>query len=301
MAAVEEGLAMPNPKATWTTTIERQHWLLTDMNFFLYHTICTFHLIVPFIYWGFLAYSGEAKMMAVDVSVVSLWLNYSFHGGDLIIVLLEIAINTMPFIPSHFVVVFFVCLLYLAETHVVYYVDGFWIYPFLDTTGGPIWVLLYFGVGCAILVAFTFMYYLHRIRNACHAKYHRRSIVDSSMLQQQQVQQPSQQIFLPPSHPLESTDTDISRPGHDSAFTIRQFTRLIQTKVQNRKRSCSNSSQESTASTLVGSDDPILSKTKGIPCINGSSPVHSDETLEVVDALENDTRVLDQENDSTQA
>ncbi|KAF9181475.1 hypothetical protein BGZ51_005412 [Haplosporangium sp. Z 767] len=269
------------------------------MNFFLYHTICTFHLIVPFIYWGFLAYSGEAKMMAVDVSAVSLWLNYSFHGGDLIVVLFEIAINTMTFIPSHFLIVFFVCLLYLAETHVVYYVDGFWIYPFLDTTNGPIWVLLYFGVGCAILVAFTFMYYLHRIRNACRAKCRRRSTVDSSMLEQQQDQQPSQPLSSPP---LETTDTDISRPGQDNAFTIRQFTRLLQTKVQNRKRSCSNTSQESTASTLVGSDDSIQSKTKeDVARINGLSPVHSDEILEIVDEPEKDTLVLDQEKDSTQA
>lgn len=148
-----------------TTTIERQHWFLTDMIFFLYHTICTFHVIVPIMFWGYSVYAGDARMMAVDLQPEALWRNYSFHGGDLAVMLLEVLVNAMPFIPSHLVVVMVICLLYLGEAHVVHYVDGFWIYPFLDTSVGPIWMVLYLGVGVAIMCAFAFMYYLHRVRN----------------------------------------------------------------------------------------------------------------------------------------
>ncbi|KAG0353429.1 hypothetical protein BG005_007275 [Podila minutissima] len=148
-----------------TTTIERQHWIFTDMIFFLYHTICTFHVIVPIMFWGYSAYSGDAKMMAIDLQPEPLWRNYSFHGGDLVLMVLEILVNAMPFIPAHFSIVFVTCLLYLGEVQLVHYVDGIWIYPFLDTSVGPIWVLLYFGVGVAIACAFVFMYYLHRSRN----------------------------------------------------------------------------------------------------------------------------------------
>ncbi|KAF9905057.1 hypothetical protein EC991_002066 [Linnemannia zychae] len=151
--------------ATRPTTIERQHWFLTDMIFFLYHTVCTFHVIVPILYWGYLSVSGEAHMMAVDISTEPKWRNYSFHGGDLILVLIEFSINAMPFIPSHIIIVFFICLLYLGEAMLVHRVDGFWIYPFLDTSVGPIWVAMYLGVGFAIACAFVVMYFMHRARN----------------------------------------------------------------------------------------------------------------------------------------
>ncbi|KAF9129032.1 hypothetical protein BGW39_004509, partial [Mortierella sp. 14UC] len=151
--------------ATRSTTIERQHWFLTDMIFFLYHTVCTLHVIVPLLFWGYLSVSGEAHMMAVDIAVEPKWRNYSFHGGDLILVLIEFSINAMPFIPSHILVVFLVCLLYLGEAMLVHRVDGFWIYPFLDTSVGPIWVAMYLGVGLVIACAFVVMYFLHRVRN----------------------------------------------------------------------------------------------------------------------------------------
>lgn len=122
-------------------------------------------VIVPILFWGYLGFEGDIKETAVDLSPDALWRNYSFHGGDLIVLMIEVLINTMPFIPSHVVIVFVICLLYLAEAHLVYAVDGFWIYPFLDTTGGPIWMALYIGVGLAILCAFVAMYYLHRIKD----------------------------------------------------------------------------------------------------------------------------------------
>lgn len=122
-------------------------------------------IIVPIMFWSYSVYAGDARMMAVDLQPDALWRNYSFHGGDLAVMLLEVLVNTMPFIPSHLVVVMVICLLYLGEAHVVHYVDEFWIYPFLDTSVGPIWMVLYLGVGVAIMCAFTFMYYLHRVRN----------------------------------------------------------------------------------------------------------------------------------------
>lgn len=103
--------------------------------------------------------------MAVEKEIEALWRNYSFHGGDLVVMLIEISMNSMPFIPSHVLIVYFVCLLYLAEAHLVHFLSGEWIYPFLNTNVGPIWVVMYFGVGVAIGCAFGGMYFLHRGRN----------------------------------------------------------------------------------------------------------------------------------------
>ncbi|KAG0205480.1 hypothetical protein BGX28_002963 [Mortierella sp. GBA30] len=255
-AQIEEGMDAQGMTQSMrrTTTIERQHWLLTDMNFFLYHTICTFHIIVPLLYWGYLSYEGDARSMAIEMSSESLWRNYSFHGGDLIVVLIEIAINTMPFILTHFLIVFSVCLLYLAEAHLVYRVDGFWIYPFLDTTGSLLWMALYVGVALAIALAFVVMYYVHRIR----IRYRTRN--SSSTAPVNEMNQDAN--VATSTKPTTYATMDENGPQPEMArYTLRQITRILETdnsQHQNRKRSCSNGSDVSTASTLVGSDDMMI-------------------------------------------
>ncbi|KAF9949883.1 hypothetical protein BGZ72_008354 [Mortierella alpina] len=248
---------------TRTTTIERQHWLLTDMNFFLYHTICTFHIIVPLMYWGYLSYEGEAKVMAVEISSESLWRNYSFHGGDLIVVMIEIVINTMPFIPTHLAIVFAICLLYLGEAHLVHHVDGFWIYPFLDTSGSMLWMALYIGVAIAITLAFVVMYYVHLIRNRYRSRGQMPTITKEKELQQEVAT--TKEVIGPDAvaYPAEALQDP---PRYSSSFTVRQITRILQgdSLNQNRKRSCSNGSDVSTASTLVASDEAVVCKAKDV-------------------------------------
>ncbi|KAF9984179.1 hypothetical protein BGZ75_004256 [Mortierella antarctica] len=262
-AAGAEG--MTTLSMTRTTTIERQHWLLTDMNFFLYHTICTFHIIVPLMYWGYLSYEGDARVMAVEISSESLWRNYSFHGGDLIVVLIEIAINTMPFIPSHLTIVFTICLLYLAEAHLVHHVDGFWIYPFLDTSGSLLWIALYLGVAIAITLAFVVMYYVHLIRNRYRTKGQMPAITTKKD-QQQDIVTTKEMIDSVPVAESAQQQQQQDPPRYSSSFTVRQITRILQgdSLNQNRKRSCSNGSEVSTASTLVGSDEAMVCKTKEV-------------------------------------
>ncbi|KAG0232508.1 hypothetical protein BGW42_008128 [Actinomortierella wolfii] len=210
-----------------TTTIERQHWLLTDLHFFLYHTICTFHVIVPVLYWGYNSISGEAKMMAVDLNKQSLWRNYSFHGLDLVLVLIEVAINSMPFVPSHLIPVILVALLYLAEAHIVHAVDGFWIYPFLDTSN-KLWALLYLGVGFVIVAAFFAMYYLHRFKDWY---IHRHD--QQQQEQQQQQQQPIQGDTRLRKHSIDESE------GHQcccSDITLNDSRKQHQEEVEEEKQ-----------------------------------------------------------------
>ncbi|KAG0057698.1 hypothetical protein BGZ83_005637 [Gryganskiella cystojenkinii] len=238
-----------------STTVERQHWLLTDMNFFLYHTICTFHVIVPILFWGYLGLEGDAKETAVGMKPDGLWRNYSFHGGDLIVLMIEVIINTMSFVPSHVAIVFVICLLYLAEAHVVYAVDGFWIYPFLDTTGGPIWVALYLGVGFVILCAFIAMYYLHRIRNWIRVR-GKVPVVESTATTVE-VLKGKQGVDTRQEEHIESTfsstiDQVVSPAPSYTTETIESV--QYQKKVDQRsRRSNSHGSHDSSTSTLVNS------------------------------------------------
>lgn len=272
--------------------------------------------------------------MAIEMSVDSLWRNYSFHGGDLILVLLEISINSMPFIPSHIVIVFSICLLYLAEAHLVHYVDGFWIYPFLDTSVGPVWVAMYFGVGVVIAVAFGAMYFLHRGRNWWFARRAAAKIrlASSSTLEvdgeatvpemivvtssiptvrpgthlqstfSSTTQLPSGTVFIsttttstpanynlssssssshthnnpimthtntstalfpttaPPTTILTSSSTPVFEPTTPQQPPL--AINPTQILIQNRRRSYSNCSNDSTTSTLVGSDEGMMNKEK---------------------------------------
>ncbi|KAG0003334.1 hypothetical protein BGZ80_005813 [Entomortierella chlamydospora] len=251
------------------TSIERQHWLLTDMIFFLYHTVCTFHVIVPLIYWGYEAYSGDARGMALSIPPNALWRNYSLHGGDLILVLIEFSINAMPFIPSHILIVYLVCLLYLGEAFIVHHVDGFWLYPFLDTSVGPIWIGYYIGVGFIIMCAFFLMYFIHRLRD-------RRPMKRQQQQQQQQQQEEQRQGEILASEQIQNQDQDdqgysvydmtgsSNDPYHkqeemNNVYCFAKDDGDISKDSQNRTRSCSVSSTNTTA-TLVGTEEGTRSK-----------------------------------------
>ncbi|KAF9158643.1 hypothetical protein DFQ26_007390, partial [Actinomortierella ambigua] len=185
--ALESGLATPSADSLEgrcgetletnvqnTTTLERQHWLLTDLHFFLYHTICTFQ-------------------------------------------------------------------------------DGIWMYPFLDTSN-RLWALFYFGVGCAIVVAFFAMYYLHRLKYYFTDRHHTeqqhpivtlpKKAQNSHMadLQQQQQQQQQQQTATSCSEHQQEGEVKSTCLEDDN------------TAEPNRKRSDSNTSVASSAMTLVGGD-----------------------------------------------
>ncbi|KAF9966004.1 hypothetical protein BGZ70_003548 [Mortierella alpina] len=240
-------------------------------------------IIVPLMYWGYLSYEGDAKVMAVEISTESLWRNYSFHGGDLIVIMIEIALNTMPFIPTHLTIVFTVCLLYLGEAHLVHHVDGFWIYPFLDTSGSLLWMALYIGVAIAITLAFVVMYYVHLIRNRYRTRGQMPAAMSMVKGQQQNVVATKEVNDADPSaHPAEAECIQQQQqqplqdpPRYSSSFTVRQITRILQgdSLNQNRKRSCSNGSDVSTASTLVASDEAVVCKAKEV------DPPLSDRTL----------------------
>lgn len=278
--------------------------------------------------------------MAVEMSVESLWRNYSFHGGDLVLVLLEISVNSMPFIPSHILIVFFICLLYLAEAHLVHYVDGFWIYPFLDTSVGPVWVAMYFGVGVVIAVAFGVMYFLHRGRNWWFARRAAAKVLGSSSSSSTSstVNVDGEAVAVVPEMVVVTSSIPTVRPGTHLHSTFSSTTQLpsgtvfissstastqanydhnthnnpvmthtntstalfpttappttiltsgatefeptskplalpTQILIQSRRRSYSNCSNDSTTSTLVGSDEGMnkeKEKEKDFEAANGS-------------------------------
>ncbi|KAF8937241.1 hypothetical protein BGZ58_003063 [Dissophora ornata] len=182
----------------------------------------------------------------------------------------------MPFIPSHAVIVFVVCLLFLAEAHIVYHVDGFWIYPFLDTTSGPIWMAMYVGVGFAILCAFFLMYFLHRGRNWIRTKRAHRHFGSSQQHQQQingtrvgageeRRESAINSLATSSADDMESYEAkEANEPGSYSYYinggAMAVDHQMLDIQTQNRKRSCSNCSEDSTTSTLVGADEGIRAK-----------------------------------------
>ncbi|KAF9899130.1 hypothetical protein BX616_003262, partial [Lobosporangium transversale] len=207
-------------------------------------------VVVPLLYWAYLAYAGDARLMAIGVSPDSLWRNYSFHGGDLIIVMIEFFFNAMPIIPSHIIIVLFICLLYLAEAHVVYSVNGFWLYPFLDTSIGPIWVALYLGVGVVIVCAFFFMFSLHKFKYWLLPQPHQKQ--QQQQQQQQQEQEQQQGTMLEDNNNQSVTiQMNLDNPYNEKHPSIQR----IQNQNQNRKRSDSDSSNISSTSTLIGLEE----------------------------------------------
>ncbi|KAF9970085.1 hypothetical protein BGZ73_007319 [Actinomortierella ambigua] len=191
-------------------------------------------------------------MMAVDLPKPSLWRNYSFHGLDLVLVVIEVAINAMPFVPSHLVIVIFVAILYLAEAFVVHAVDGIWMYPFLDTSN-RLWALFYAGVGCVIIAAFAAMYYIHRLKDwlmhCRHSSQHVLTLTNKSELASQKTD--LDECGLGGSE--FTLDIDGNSKAQQQAVTKQAMEEEM--VEPNRKRSDSNTSVASSAMTLVGDCD----------------------------------------------
>ncbi|KAF8976657.1 hypothetical protein BGZ46_008094 [Entomortierella lignicola] len=214
-----------------------------------------------------MAFEGDAKNMAFDIPRNALWRNYSLHGGDLVLILIEFSINTMPFIPSYILIVYVISLLYLSEAFLVHRVDGVWMYPFLDTSAGPIWMGYYVGVGFVITCAFVLMYFLHRLRDQglIKKREQQQRQKEQGRQQNQQLQQSQHQNDLGRSVYVmndSSINTSSDQEGmNEIVYFNNNGERFAQhldnhdDSPKNRDRSWSVGSNVSTAPTLVGVDE----------------------------------------------
>lgn len=76
----------------------------------LYTLTCTYHMLVPIVYWGLLSGSWSWYQS----SVFDRWLNLSVHGFDAVVILFEFLFcNSIVYYWGHVVIMIVVIMLYL--------------------------------------------------------------------------------------------------------------------------------------------------------------------------------------------
>ncbi|KAI9226906.1 MAG: hypothetical protein DHS80DRAFT_32298 [Piptocephalis tieghemiana] len=124
----------------------------------LYMIVVAAHCFVPVVYWLFLYDPNHQP------SPASLWTNISQHGGDTLLLLLEISSSRILFRFRDLLPATLSVLIYIPWMWMSYVWKHFWIYPpfALGPGSGP-WIA-YFGAFLSILILQVVMVGLHRVR-----------------------------------------------------------------------------------------------------------------------------------------
>ncbi|CAO3608773.1 unnamed protein product [Cunninghamella blakesleeana] len=125
---------------------------------YLYHTVITFNIVTPVVYWAFL--SGGTKMTSLQT-----WLNVSVHGVSFFMMLIDVILNRMQIYVNMVLLLIINVVLYMCLSFVVYSSTGIWVYPFLNWSLGATAALMYIVVGAVFVIAYFIIMAIHDLRD----------------------------------------------------------------------------------------------------------------------------------------
>ncbi|KAI9305935.1 hypothetical protein BJ944DRAFT_264360 [Cunninghamella echinulata] len=133
----------------------------TTLNYlfiYLYHTIITFNIVTPVVYWSFL--NGTEVL-----SPLQTFFNVSVHGVSFFMMLIDVILNRIQIYTNMVLLLIINVAIYMCLSFVVYSVDDIWVYPFLDWSGGLKAALMYIVVGTIFIIAFFIILAIHDLRD----------------------------------------------------------------------------------------------------------------------------------------
>ncbi|KAI8987126.1 hypothetical protein BDB01DRAFT_834203 [Pilobolus umbonatus] len=141
-----------------------QYAILNYLYVYLYHTVITFNVVTPVVYWALLANtSGDEYDM---------WMNVSVHGVSLGLILIDIVFNRMQVYNRMVILVLITVIAYMLMAFIIYASDGYWVYDFLDWNKGPTAAIWYVAVAAIVVVSFFIQKLLHMLRDKIARKSH---------------------------------------------------------------------------------------------------------------------------------
>ncbi|KAI8342115.1 hypothetical protein BC941DRAFT_415400 [Chlamydoabsidia padenii] len=146
----------------WSGNLDSFFKQPTTVNYlfvYLYHTVITFNIVTPIVYWGVLNSKGG------ESSAKSMWVNVSVHGVSLGIMLIEVIFSRMKVYTNMIILIIINVIIYMCLTFLVHYTTGVWVYAFLDWSLGFIAALLYVSVGIVFTILYFIMVCIHDLRD----------------------------------------------------------------------------------------------------------------------------------------
>ncbi|KAI8060300.1 hypothetical protein BC940DRAFT_350671 [Gongronella butleri] len=130
---------------------------------YLYHTVITFNMVTPVVYWALLSYDFISKAATNDR--MEWWLTPSVHGASLIMVMIEITLNRMIVHTRMLLLVLFTVILYLVLALIYYETEGWLVYSFMDLSQPAHAAMYYGGIFIFIVACFFFQKAIHSLRD----------------------------------------------------------------------------------------------------------------------------------------
>ncbi|KAI9310863.1 hypothetical protein BX666DRAFT_2032575 [Dichotomocladium elegans] len=138
--------------------------ILNYLYVLLYHTVITFNILTPAVYWSLL--SGTLINKA-DVTSLDWWLGVSVHAITFFIMMFEVMMSRMLLKLRLVILVFLIVVCYMMLTFIIYGTEGWWVYSFLDWTQGPSAAIWYIAVATMVVLCFFLQVGLHALRDCC--------------------------------------------------------------------------------------------------------------------------------------
>ncbi|KAI7903329.1 uncharacterized protein BX663DRAFT_508244 [Cokeromyces recurvatus] len=156
-------------KYLWThQTIKRpssfldQPSVLNYLYVYLYHTIIVYNLQTPVVFWALLS---KEKLFDAHLTPIDFWISISLHTVTLFILVVEVCLNRMMISIKMIFLVFGTVLIYLFLVFIIYSVEKWWVYSFLDWSFGPSIAVWYIAISVFIIICFFFQLALHKLRD----------------------------------------------------------------------------------------------------------------------------------------
>ncbi|ORX49097.1 hypothetical protein DM01DRAFT_1409565 [Hesseltinella vesiculosa] len=157
--------------------------MLNYLYVYLYHTVITFNLVTPIVYWGLL--SSDFLSKGSDNDRMEWWLTPSVHGASMVMMLVDVFFNRMVVMTRMLLLVLLTVIIYLCLALVYYETEGWLVYSFMDLSQPIRAVMYYSGVFFLFVACFFFQKAIHLLRDFLfQVKAHRgkNKVMDESML-----------------------------------------------------------------------------------------------------------------------
>ncbi|KAI8382318.1 hypothetical protein BD560DRAFT_477244 [Blakeslea trispora] len=121
-----------------------------------------YSILTPVVFWSLLS---KERLFEAHLSPIDFWVSISLHTVTLFILLVEVLLNRMTVNIRIVLLVFITLLLYMGLVFIVFASEQWWVYPFLDWSGGPSVIVWYLLVSFLTILCFFFQFGLHVFRD----------------------------------------------------------------------------------------------------------------------------------------
>ncbi|KAI7865542.1 hypothetical protein BDF14DRAFT_1824621 [Spinellus fusiger] len=141
----------------------------------LYHTIVTFNIVTPVVYWSLLVGTMLEDRTA---TTVSWWLTGSVHAASFFMMITDVIFNRMRLQINMILPVLGTVVLFMFQAFIIHATTGWWVYPFLDWSRGAFTAVWYILVAAIVVVAFFLQMGIHYVRDRIAGRPHQKSLED---------------------------------------------------------------------------------------------------------------------------